>query len=407
MNQPAPMTTVASESVASPLKPMAAGRGDILVVDDILSNLELLVDLLKKEGYRVRPTSSGTAALRAAEAKVPDLVLLDIDMPDMTGYEVCRRLKATPSLRHVPVVFLSAFDGAEDKVKAFASGGVDYITKPFQIEEVTHRVATHLRLEQLQIRLEEQNYELQRRNRELERMRSLQNNLGNMIIHDLRSPLAGVMGYLELLQISAGPNLDDAQIEDLCKASDACNNAVELVNSLLDISRLESSRMPLRPVNMDLSQVAGRAAQLLETQCGQRTVEINSPGTPVRVRADVHITQRVITNLFQNAISATANDGRISLHVSEENGWACFSIRDNGRGIPEAYLPRLFNKFEQADIRREDRTARFGIGLAFCKLAIEAQEGQIGVESKPNLGSQFWFKLPQGQSSTQISTQTS
>ena len=127
---------------------------DILLVDDMHVNLRILADMLKVEGMRTRSALSGEAALRAANAQPPDLVLLDVMMPDMDGYEVCRRLKATPALAHIPVIFLSALDGTEDKVEAFAAGGVDYVTKPFQLDEVRARVQTHLRLHALQLEVE-------------------------------------------------------------------------------------------------------------------------------------------------------------------------------------------------------------------------------------------------------------
>ncbi len=134
---------------------------DILIVDDVAANVRVLADMVKSEGYRARTALSGELALVAAESQAPDLVLLDVMMPGIDGYEVCRRMKANPALTHVPIIFLSARDSADDKVEAFAAGGVDYITKPFQIDEVHARLNTHLRLRRLQVEVEEYSRELE------------------------------------------------------------------------------------------------------------------------------------------------------------------------------------------------------------------------------------------------------
>ncbi|MBF0259658.1 MAG: response regulator [Desulfamplus sp.] len=142
-------------------------KANILIVDDTIANMRLLVDLLGNQGYLVRPALSGNMALKAAEKEAPDLVLLDILMPEMDGYEVCRILKADDKLKDVPVIFISALDDVSDKVKGFSVGGVDYISKPFQIEEVLARVETHLTLRRLRQELEEKNIHLKRMNSEL------------------------------------------------------------------------------------------------------------------------------------------------------------------------------------------------------------------------------------------------
>lgn len=144
-------------------------KPDIMVVDDTPANLQLLTEMLKERGYRVRPVPSGKLAIQAVQKEMPDLILLDIHMPEMDGYEVCEHLKADATLKDIPVIFISALDETLDKVMAFALGGVDYITKPFQFEEVAARVQTHLKLRRLQIELEMQNRQLQENNDQLKK----------------------------------------------------------------------------------------------------------------------------------------------------------------------------------------------------------------------------------------------
>ncbi|MFK7955609.1 MAG: response regulator [Lysobacterales bacterium] len=396
MNERALATTANISTTAAdplPVQSITAGA-NLLLVDDVVANLTLLLDVLKDEGYQVRPVTDGRQALRAAKAQPPDLILLDIDMPTLDGFEVCKTLKRMPETQHIPVIFLSAFDQPTDKVAAFSAGGVDYVTKPFQIEEVLQRVSTHLHLESLKRSLEGRNQELQARNRELEKLRKTQANLVHMIVHDLRSPLAGVLGYLELLQIGGGDSLSRKIQDDVSSAVEACNSANDLVSSLLDIARLESSAMPLDIATFDLREVAFSALNTQHAVKGSRNFSVHHDDDPVLVSADSGLTHRVIVNLLQNAVRATNDNGRIDIEVSREGQHARLQVKDNGRGIHPDQLPKLFEKFAQADHRRQHRDSGFGIGLAFCRLAMESQQGSVDVESRPDEGSRFWITLP-------------
>ncbi len=166
---------------------------NIMVVDDTPANLKLLEDMLKARGYQVCSYPCGRLALAAAASQSPDLILLDVNMPEMNGYEVCKHLKADAKLKDIPVLFISALSETSDKVKAFSCGGVDYVTKPFRFEEVYARVETHLELRR-------QKRELQENYARLRELEDLKENLVLMIIHDLRSPAALISGYLDLIK---------------------------------------------------------------------------------------------------------------------------------------------------------------------------------------------------------------
>ncbi|MEM9531337.1 MAG: hybrid sensor histidine kinase/response regulator [Pseudomonadota bacterium] len=374
--------------------PVTELKPDILVVDDVLANLSLLVDILKQQGYRVRAVARGREAVKAARELPPKLILLDIDMPDMDGFAVCQALKTMPETESIPVLFLSSFARPSDKVAAFGVGGVDYITKPFQIEEVLQRVATHLRIEGLKQSLQEQNRELQIRNRELERIRLAQANLTHMIVHDLRSPLAGVLGYLELLQIGSSGLLNSEQRADVDQAVEACHLANNLVTSMLDIARLENDAMPLQVEATDLCQLAAEVVSVLRSVAEERQISLHHPDNPVVGHVDATLIRRVITNLLHNAIRATRGDGRIELTVSRVSEGARIQVQDNGCGIARELQDGIFEKFTQAENRRRFRSEGYGIGLAFCRLAVEAQDGTIHFESAPEQGSRFWITLP-------------
>jgi len=187
---------------------MTESRGDILVVDDTPAYLEALRGMLREAGYRVRPVTNGRLALKAVETQRPDLILLDINMPDLNGFETCEQLHADPRFADIPVIFLSALTDTDDKVRALAAGGVDYVTKPFEAAEVLARVETHLRIHRLQQQLSEQ-FEA------LKKLEGLRDSLTHMIVHDLRSPLQGILANLQLLEMDAavlGPdNVDNVK----------------------------------------------------------------------------------------------------------------------------------------------------------------------------------------------------
>ncbi|MFZ2655512.1 MAG: response regulator [Victivallales bacterium] len=208
---------------------------NILIVDDTPANLLLLDKMFADRGYKTRSVLSGKLALQAARSEPPDLILLDINMPEMNGYEVCEQFKADAKLKDIPVIFISALSETIDKIKAFAVVGVDYVTKPFQLEEVDARVRTHLELRRLRLELERQNRRLQENYDHLGKLEDLQDKLTHMFVHDMRLPLIGVTGYLETLEMDAGRKLDSNELEILRKARNNGLVLVGMINSLMDV----------------------------------------------------------------------------------------------------------------------------------------------------------------------------
>ena len=369
-----------------------AVRGNILVVDDTPGNLHLLAGLLREQGYKVRPVPSGKLALMAAQKEPPDLILLDINMPEMNGYEVCQRLKEDQSLREIPVIFISVLDEAMDKVRAFSVGGVDYVTKPFQFEEVQARVETHLRLRRQQMQIERQYQELC----ELEELRD---NLVHMIVHDMRSPLTGIVGLLWFLQQDLGDALPETQARNLEQALTAGQALGEMVSSLLDISRMEAGEMPLNKERCDLRTAVADALTSLVALAERHQVSFDDPGSPVVARCDAEVIRRVFANLISNAIKFTTENGEIHIRLEQEDHAVRARVSDTGPGIPLKYQERIFGKFGQVEVRHERSECSTGLGLAFCKMAVEAHGGSIGVDSVVGEGSTFWFALPSGPAS--------
>lgn len=370
---------------------LAGGLPDILMVDDTQANLQLLCGMLKERGYKVRPVPSGKLALQAAKSAPPDLVLLDINMPELDGYEVCAQLKRDDRTRDVPVIFISALNETMDKVLAFGMGGVDYITKPFQFEEVDARVAAHLKLRRLQIDLEGRNRDLQRSNAELRRLQELRDNLTHMIVHDLRSPLTGVLGAFELIEMEAGKlSSNGAQMLDV--GQNALNQVLSMINSLLDVSKIEAGELKLQRGACDLVALARKAAEVLAAVRGTRRITLEPEGEPLTAPVDQDLILRVIQNLLGNAFKFTAQNGEVKVRLARDGQRIRVSVTDDGPGIPEEYHERIFEKFGQ--VKSDRPRVGTGLGLTFCRLAVEAHGGRIGVRSEVGKGSTFWFDLP-------------
>ena len=364
-----------------------ATKGNVLVVDDTSANLRLLSGMLKDEGYVVRPVPSGKLALRAAESSPPDLILLDINMPEMDGYQVCQRLKADDGLRDIPVIFISALSETMDKVKAFSVGGVDYITKPFQFEEVQARVQTHLALRQKERQLQE-SYD------ELRRLEEVRDSLVHMIVHDLRSPLTGMYGYLELFQMLEAENLTENGTKYLQQIADSTDTLIEMVSSLLDVNKMESGEMQLNPESCDLRVLVGEVLEKLGGLKGGRELSLEPLDSPATLVCDPELVRRTVQNLVGNSLKFTPADGSVRVRVEPTGGKVRVSVIDTGPGIPPEYQAKIFEKFGQVELREQRQKHSTGLGLAFCKLAVETHGGEIGVDSEVGKGSTFWFELP-------------
>ncbi|MEL6150592.1 MAG: hybrid sensor histidine kinase/response regulator [Chloroflexota bacterium] len=340
-------------------------QADILIVDDVPQNVKLLINLLREKGYKARPTTSGAMALRAARASKPDLILLDISMPNMDGYEVCTELKADPDLHDVPVIFVSALNEVMDKVRAFRVGGADYVTKPFEFAEVLARIETHLTLAHQRKEIET------RRNRELaytKRMAETRERLTEQIVE--RSVSADVDDYLQNIRQNSG-------------------RIVDLVNNILDTTYVESgAKLNFQPVNLvDLVQ-----HRVDELQTDAHNWQTNLPDDEVMVDGDSDRLGQLVSNLLDNAVKFTPQGGHIAVSLMTEQGNALLIVADTGSGISAADVPAIFEKFYRADAHVHIPGS--GLGLSVVQAIAEQHNGTITVESESGSGSTFTVQMP-------------
>ena len=355
----------------------------VLVVDDGIDNLRLLSDLLGEHGYEVRAVTTGRQALQAVEHDPPDLILLDITMPEMNGYEVCRHLKAKDRSKDVPVIFLTSLTDTADKVRAFDAGGVDYVTKPFQFDEVLARVKTHVALRRAQADLADSYTRL----RALEQLRD---DLVRMVVHDMGSPLQALRINLLLLKGRGSATTSGTSCSQLPTSAEELSR---MTNDLFDVSRLEECRMPVKRAVWDLTQMARDVRAVLGAIDAKRPIDIESAGA-VEVSCDGALVRRVIENFVTNGLRHTPAGSPIRISIASGEGRVRVAVHDQGRGVPPEARERIFEKFGTVEVRQESDYHSVGLGLAFCKLAIEAHGGTIGVDPGVPAGSTFWFELP-------------
>ena len=379
--------------------------GRVLVVDDIPANARLLSGILKVAGYEVVTAGGGEEGLRQVEATSPDVVLLDVMMPDMDGFEVCRRIKANPATSWLPVVIVTALQETADRVAAIEAGADDFLTKPVDEVEVEARVKSL-------VRVKRQRDDLENAYKELRRAEAMRDGLAAMMVHDLRTPLTAILGSLETMRM-VEPNEFQLELVDICSRSS--NRLLSIVNDLLDVSKMESGEMKLMRtpvqiidlINDSLDQIAPREGEKRITRY-EREIELSvelGENLPV-LQADYDLLSRVIINLVGNAIKFEPRKGTVTIsaicHADSGDGstpdapGVLFTVRDNGPGVPIEDQERIFDKFGQVESSLQGRKLSTGLGLTFCKLAVEAHGGKIWIESTPGEGSHFYFSISLG-----------
>ncbi len=387
---------------------MPASKTSILVVDDTLDSLRLLLSMLEEEGYEPRGAPSGPIALQAARTQSPDLILLDINMPEMSGFEVCRALKADAQTRDIPVLFLSAADAVMDKVKAFDVGGVDYITKPFRVEEVLARVETHLSLSRLQQALQQANEELARKNsqieaqaRRLQEIDTLKSRFFINLSHEFRSPLTLILGRLHDLQRGYyGPQSPDGLMQLAYTVADT-QGLDYLIQQILDLSKIDAGVMTLQAQPCDLTALLQTLALAFASLAERRKINLrlDFSDEPVVLLGDADALVKVFTNLLSNAFKFTLSGGQITIQLEAlpnqgDGNEVRVTVQDNGPGIAAEDLPHIFERFYRVGSNIGPMPQGTGIGLALSKELIERHEGRLTVESTPGRGSLFRVSLP-------------
>ena len=361
--------------------------GHILVVDDEKNNRLLLKAILEVKGYQVSEAEDGEQALHIVMKDPPDVILLDVMMPGIDGYEVCRRLKNDIKTASIPILMVTALSERSDRIKGIEAGANEFLSKPIDHHEVVLRVHNAVYSKHLFDQLQE---DFER----LKELESLRDNLTHMIIHDLRQPITVISGYFQLLKLQAGDSTTESERDIFEQVSRAVNMLIKMVESLLDVTRLEAGKMPLNLSQCDLNELVKEAVETLGPLKDNHNVCIKSSDDLTSAFCDMDLIRRVIANLVGNAVKYTPKGTEIRITVESNELQSRIAVSDNGAGIPKEYHDKIFDKFGQVKSRQEGKKYSTGLGLTFCKLAVEAHGGEIGVESESGKGSTFWFLLP-------------
>jgi DNA-binding response OmpR family regulator len=394
----------------------------ILIVDDSPKNLQVMAGILTNARYRITIAKSAAKALQILDNVTPDLILLDVMMPEMDGFELCRRLKTSETTREIPVIFLTIKTENEDIVKGFQSGGVDYITKPFNKTELLARVQNHLELKRSKEELKERSIEIEEKNRRLEEQSEKLKELDKIksrffanISHEFRTPLTLILAPLEQM-IAACPDNDEEKKRKLTLMHRNAERLLRLINQLLELSKLESGKMKLQARKTNIISFVKGITASFQTPARQKELELvfqaehENDHEAVLENMNIYIDllkmEDVMSNILVNAIKFTPPGGEIKVTVkgnpvAEANfpaGWVEISVCDTGPGIPLEQLPHIFDRFYQADITYEYHQEGSGIDLILATELVELHHGTIEARSRVGEGSAFIIRLPMGSS---------
>ncbi|MBI2265485.1 MAG: response regulator [Armatimonadetes bacterium] len=351
-------------------------RSRILVVDDNVQNVELLEAYLDVSGYEVEKAGNGLEALERVGNRVPDLILLDIMMPGIDGYEVCRRLRQEEKTRLIPIVMLTALKDLDDKIKGIELGADDFLTKPFSKAELLARIRSLLRIKRL--------------HDELAKANAFKSQMISLVAHELRTPLATIKGFAELMQLRIASHEDGFEyLHDIMSAADNINN---MVTNLLDLARIESGKIALSPHPFDARQLALEMIHSFQPPPTQHTFSLD--GDFGIVHADRDRIVQVFANLLSNAVKYSPQGGQILVKGTPSDSMVLVEVRDAGVGIPESLIPGLFERFYRAPRPEIEGIPGTGLGLSIIRSLVELHGGKIWVESTHGKGTSFFFTLP-------------
>ena len=364
-----------------------ASLSRVLIIDDDPMARETLEALLYREGYELLFATSGIDALQRMKDLAPDVILLDVMMPQMTGFEVCQYLKNIPEFRHIPIILVTALDGTDELVRGLDIGAAEFISKPVNSQELRARVRSMLRIKT--------QYD------ELGRTLYLRELLSNMIVHDMRNPLAAILLYIQLLKRKSNLTPEQAKYFDLI------HSEAQQLNSFLDdilmLAKMEKGKLLLTRTAVDMEKLASELAtkytEIASSQGVQFVFQHQSSHAPT-ILLDLNLIQRVIDNLISNALKFSEPNGKVTLCIEyprqvdnqADSPMLCIKVMDEGPGIQLEDRERIFDKYEIVDMKQSGKS-QVGLGLAFCKLVVEAHGGRIFADNNPIKGAVLTFKI--------------
>ncbi|MCP4266497.1 MAG: hybrid sensor histidine kinase/response regulator [Candidatus Brocadiaceae bacterium] len=354
----------------------------ILIVDDNPKIMAIAKAHLKKEYHEVSCVEDGKSALESIRQEKPDLIILDVDMPEMSGFEVCKVLMDDDNLCLIPVIFLTAADDNANRIRGLDLGAVDYVTKPFDAFELRARVRAALRTKQLQDQLETMNHELEerveQRTTEISQLLQQKDAFVNQLSHDLKTPLTPLVALLPMVE----SRTDDPESKRmLALVMDNVEYMKNLTEMTLHLAQLNSSGLKVKPERFDIVNEIKNTIESLSSLFEEKGIKtVDNTISPIDVEVDRMLTKELLNNIISNAVKYTNGEGVVTFDISLVGDKVKVSIKDNGIGMTEEQLKHVFEEFYKVDDSRNDR-ASTGLGLAICQRIVDRHEGTIWAES--------------------------
>ena len=362
----------------------------LLVVDDVQTNVLLLKALLGKEGYGILVANNGQEALEVIRNENPDLILLDVMMPGMDGFEVAERLKSEEFRCEIPIIFLTALDDTQSIVNGFKLGVGDFISKPFRKEELMVRIKHQLSLVAARRIIEEKNEELRKTIAGRDKMYSV-------IAHDLRSPMASMKMLLNTIMMSVEKDKIDPDIFDMLEMSNKTSEEVfSLLDNLLKWTKSQLGKLTVIPQKLDISGLADGVVEVMNSVAEVKHIKlIRTDHESFFVYVDIEMIKSILRNLISNAVKFSNPDSEIKVGIKAEDGKVTVSVTDSGKGIKKEDQHKLLKDSTHFTTYGTNSEEGSGLGLLLCRDFARKNGGELWFESEENLGSVFSFSLPQ------------
>jgi len=386
-------TEMQSPSERDTIEPSPA---TVLVVDDMSTLRFMLSQHVKQLGHRVQGAANGLEALERLRSMPCDLVLLDVLMPEMDGHAVLDELKRDPELRNIPVIVVSGVDELDSVVRCIESGAEDFLHKPVNPTLLRARINASLEKKRLRDQEVQLHRQLQDNFNRLQELEKLRDSLTHMVVHDLRTPLTALLSGLYSMETLGELNEDQAEFWRM--AVSGGETLLGMINDLLDVSKMEDGSMRLAYSNPSPEMLVERAIRQVEQLAREKNLELTTqiPTKLPILTVDEDKLRRVIVNLLANAVKFTPAGGTVTVSVrtGDCGDVVRFSVQDTGEGIPREAFNRIFEKFGQVEGSNAGQRNSTGLGLTFCKMAVETHGGSIWVDSEVGKGSKFSFTVP-------------
>lgn len=362
----------------------------LLVVDDVQTNVLLLKALLGKEGYGILVANNGQEALEVIRNENPDLILLDVMMPGMDGFEVAERLKSEEFRCEIPIIFMTALDDTQSIVNGFKLGAGDFISKPFRKEELMVRIKHQLSLVAARRIIEEKNEELRKTIAGRDKMYSV-------IAHDLRSPMASMKMLLNTIMMSVEKDKIDPDIFDMLEMSNKTSEEVfSLLDNLLKWTKSQLGKLTVIPQKLDISGLADGVVEVMNSVAEVKHIKlIRTDHESFFVYVDIEMIKSILRNLISNAVKFSNPDSEIKVGIKAEDGKVIVSVTDSGKGIKKEDQHKLLKDSTHFTTYGTNSEEGSGLGLLLCRDFARKNGGELWFESEENLGSVFSFSLPQ------------